>query len=123
MVNREEQVSYASANEAHTEDARPRYDIRRVVGTNIRSLRLEAGLAQDVLASRMGVDQAYVSKLEAGKRNPTITTISYAARALGVEVSTLFLTEGVRSARVSAWPGENVTFIKPVHDDMDAGRR
>ncbi|MBE1237558.1 helix-turn-helix transcriptional regulator [Phaeovibrio sulfidiphilus] len=123
MVNREEHASYTSVNGEIVEDARPRYDIRRVVGTNIRSLRLEAGLAQDVLATRMGVDQAYVSKLEAGKRNPTITTISYAARALGVEVSTLFLTEGVRSAKVSAWPGDNITFIKPVHDDSDAGRR
>lgn len=115
-------MSFASGNEVHSEGVRPRYDIRKVVGANIRSLRLEAGIAQDVLATRMGVDQAYVSKLEAGKRNPTITTISFAARALGVDVGTLFAAGTPRGVRPSSWPGENLTFIKPVADEADAGR-
>jgi Helix-turn-helix len=36
------------------------------------------------------VEQGYVSRLEAGKRNPTIVTIWHAAEALGVRPAALF---------------------------------
>jgi transcriptional regulator with XRE-family HTH domain len=65
-------------------------DIRKIVGANIRRLRIEAGIPQEELAARMGVDQGYVSKLEAGQRNPTITTIGNAAKALGIDADRLF---------------------------------
>lgn len=67
-------------------------DIRKTVGANIRRHRLEAAISQEELAARMGVDQGYVSKLEAGQRNPTITTIESAAAALNVDASKLFAT-------------------------------
>lgn len=51
---------------------------------------MEAGISQEELAARMGVDQGYVSKLEAGQRNPTITTVYNAATALGIETNLLF---------------------------------
>ena len=41
----------------------------RLVGTNVRRLRLAAGLSQAALSERMGVDRAYVSGLEKGERN------------------------------------------------------
>ena len=44
-------------------------DIRRVVGKNVRRYRIEAELSQEELAAGMGVEQGYVSRLEAGKRN------------------------------------------------------
>jgi transcriptional regulator with XRE-family HTH domain len=47
-------------------------DVRRLVGRNVRRLRIVAGLSQAELAERMGVDRAYVSGLELGQRNPTI---------------------------------------------------
>lgn len=65
-------------------------DVREIVGTNIRRYRLAAKLSQEELAARMGVEQYYVSGLEAGRRNPTITSMSRAARALGVKVAQLF---------------------------------
>ena len=34
-------------------------------------LRIAAGLSQAALAERLGVDRAYVSGLELGRRNPT----------------------------------------------------
>lgn len=58
-------------------------DIKKTLGKNVRRLRTEAGMSQDELAVRMGVDQAYVSHLEAGKKNSTIDTIWLAAQALG----------------------------------------
>lgn len=78
-------------------------DIRRVVGENVRLWRLNARLSQEDLAAKMGVEQGYVSRLEAGQRNPTIVTIWHAAQALGVPPSRLFEARepspGKKSAR------------------------
>ena len=60
-------------------------DVRKIVGENVRRLRSAAGISQEELATRMGVDQGYVSSLEAGKRNPTVLTLWHAALALNVE--------------------------------------
>jgi DNA-binding transcriptional regulator YiaG len=49
-------------------------DVRQVVGTNVRRVRLAKKLTQTALAARLGVDRAYVSSLETGRRNPTIVT-------------------------------------------------
>lgn len=65
-------------------------DMRRIVGMNVRRCRLAAGLSQEELAARMGVEQYYVSGLESGRRNPTITTLGNAAQALGVKAGQLF---------------------------------
>ena len=65
-------------------------DIRRSVGENVRRYREAAGLSQEGLAARIGVDQGYVSKLEAGQRNPTIVTVWHVAKALDVKPSDLF---------------------------------
>jgi transcriptional regulator with XRE-family HTH domain len=65
-------------------------DVRRMVGRNVRRLRIAAGLSQAQLAVRMGVDRAYVSGLELGQRNPTILTLWHLAQALGVKLVPLF---------------------------------
>jgi transcriptional regulator with XRE-family HTH domain len=65
-------------------------DIRMMVGENVRRCREAAGLSQEELAARMGVEQGYISRLEAGNRNPTIVTVWHAAQALGVGAATLF---------------------------------
>lgn len=65
-------------------------DVRRVIGENVRRHRLAAGLSQEAVAERMGVDRAYVSSLELGKRNPTAITLWHAALALGIPIAELF---------------------------------
>jgi len=47
-------------------------DIRRVVGLNLRRLRVAAGLSQDELAARTGSSRIYISGIENGRRNPTV---------------------------------------------------
>ena len=64
-------------------------DVRRLVGHNVRRLRIAAGLSQAELAERMGVDRAYVSGLELGHRNPTIVTLWHITKALGVNLRSL----------------------------------
>jgi transcriptional regulator with XRE-family HTH domain len=65
-------------------------DVRRMVGRNVRRLRIAAGLSQAELAELMGVDRAYVSGLELGQRNPTILTLWHTAEALGVKPRLFF---------------------------------
>lgn len=64
-------------------------DVRRIVGENLRQYRQSAKLSQEEMAARMGVEQGYISGLEAGRRNPTIVTLWHAAVALGIRPSLL----------------------------------
>jgi transcriptional regulator with XRE-family HTH domain len=65
-------------------------DLRRMVGRNVRRLRIATGLSQAELAERMGVDRAYVSGLELGQRNPTVVTLWHIGKALGVKLQQFF---------------------------------
>ena len=67
-----------------------REDARRMVGQNVRRLRLAAKISQAELAARMGVDRSYVSGLEQGTRNPTVVTLWHIAKALGVTMAAFF---------------------------------
>ena len=58
-------------------------DIRKLFGRNLRHYRLAAGLSQEAVAERMGVDRAHVSSMERGQQNVTLLTIWLAAQALG----------------------------------------
>lgn len=64
-------------------------DVRQIFGKNMRRVRMAAGLSQDEIAIRMGVEQTYVSGLERGVRNPTLTTLDRAASALNVKLTEL----------------------------------
>ncbi|HEX9240982.1 MAG TPA: helix-turn-helix domain-containing protein [Anaeromyxobacter sp.] len=53
----------------------------------IFDLRKAAGLTQRQLAASSGVQQADISRIEAGDANPTLATIAALAYALGAEVT------------------------------------
>ena len=57
-------------------------DMRRLVGDNVRRIRLEIGLTQEQFSERSGFSQQYVSDLERGRRNPTVITLFELATAL-----------------------------------------
>ena len=50
--------------------------------------RAKLGLTQKELASRLGVSQAYVSKLEGGEANPTLERIGSLLAVLGLSLTT-----------------------------------
>jgi transcriptional regulator with XRE-family HTH domain len=50
-------------------------DIRARLGLNIRRLRSEKGWSQEDYADRAGIHRTYVSDIERGHRNPTITVL------------------------------------------------
>lgn len=60
-------------------------DVNRVLGRNVRALRLRRSFSQEELALEAGMKRSYVSDLERGTRNPSIKAVSRLAKALGVE--------------------------------------
>jgi transcriptional regulator with XRE-family HTH domain len=58
-------------------------DMRKLVGRNVRRLRLAKGLSQVELADASGFSQQYISMLESGQRSPTVVSVHMLAQALG----------------------------------------
>lgn len=59
------------------------------LGSNLKKIRTEKGMSQVDIAKELGVNRGFVSSIESGKRNPTLSTITRIAAALGVETSQL----------------------------------
>jgi transcriptional regulator with XRE-family HTH domain len=58
-------------------------------GQVLRELRQGRGISQEDLALSADVDRTFVSQMERGIRQPTITTLVKLARALDCQPSTL----------------------------------
>jgi transcriptional regulator with XRE-family HTH domain len=58
-------------------------------GSVLRDCRQKAGISQEELAGRAGVDRTYVSLLERGLRQPTLDSLFRLARGLDVAAATL----------------------------------
>ncbi|MDZ4713440.1 MAG: helix-turn-helix transcriptional regulator [bacterium] len=59
------------------------------LGENLRKLRLKKNLSQGDLATALNVDRAYISNIENGRMNPTLSTLEKIAGALGISSSEL----------------------------------
>ena len=59
-------------------------DMRKLVGRNVRRIRLARGLTQERFSELSGFTQHYISGLERGRRNPTVVSLYELAQALGV---------------------------------------
>jgi transcriptional regulator with XRE-family HTH domain len=64
-------------------------DVRERVGLNLQRLRREKGLSQEELAGLAGIHQTYLSGVERGKRNPTVSVLQRIAEALGTDIEDL----------------------------------
>lgn len=62
-------------------------EIKKLFGTVLRELRLEKGLTQEKLAELSNLDETFISMLENGKRQPTLTTIFSLSAALNIKAS------------------------------------
>ncbi len=60
-------------------------DMRKIVGLNLKRYRLAAGLSQEELAARSGLDRTYISGLERFRRNPTVIVLHELASVLSVD--------------------------------------
>lgn len=62
----------------------------RIVGANVRRLRVERGLTQEQLAHEAGIDLTYLGGIERGRRNPSVDVLGRLSTALGADPQDLF---------------------------------
>ncbi|MDB9419151.1 helix-turn-helix transcriptional regulator [Microcystis aeruginosa CS-563/04] len=63
--------------------------ILRVLGLMIREHRAALGISQEELGLRCHLDRTYISGLERGVRNPSLTALVTLAKGLNITVSQL----------------------------------
>lgn len=86
-------------------------DLCALVGRNLRRERRAAGLTQEELAYRTGLDRTYLSDIERGIRNPTVLWLQDIASALSIHPAVLLVEEhevaGVKSALSPSEPNRD----------------
>jgi transcriptional regulator with XRE-family HTH domain len=75
-----------SAGKSGPDDPDPD-DLLAIFGGNLKTARMKAGLTQAQLAERSGLLQQYVSLVESGKQNVTLTTAQTLAKVVHQNVS------------------------------------
>ena len=68
--------------------------VNKQLGYRIRYLREEKGLSIEALALEADINRNYLGDLERGTRNPTVVVLNKIAKALEIDLATLF--EGIR---------------------------
>lgn len=63
--------------------------MQRAFGQVLRHLRTKAGLSQESLALEAGLDRTFISLLERGLRQPTLTTLFTLVHTLNTKPSKL----------------------------------
>lgn len=66
-------------------------DIKKRFGLAVKARRIALGISQEELAMRIGADQAYVSRVEAGQMNVTLETAEQIAVALQADMMEMFI--------------------------------
>ena len=59
------------------------------LGKNLKRIRTAKCISQGEIGRILKVDKSFVSNIENGKTNPTLSTIAKIAKAIGVSVSEL----------------------------------
>lgn len=59
------------------------------LGQNMKRIRAKKKMSQGDIARALEVDRGYISNIENGKKNPTLSTITKIADALGVSADEL----------------------------------
>jgi len=59
------------------------------LGLNLKRIRTKKGISQGDIARELEVSRGFISTIENGKTNPTLSTITNIAKALGVSTDEL----------------------------------
>jgi transcriptional regulator with XRE-family HTH domain len=73
-------------------------------GGAVRGIRDERGISQEALALECGIDRTYISGIERGVRNPSLTNILKIAAALAVRPAEIFARAQSPAAPCDAGP-------------------
>lgn len=85
-------------------DETPDEVLLRDVGPRLRELRLERGLTLDELSAQTGISPSTVSRLETGKRKPTLELLLLISRAYHVSLDDLVGVPAASDPRVRLQP-------------------
>ena len=64
-------------------------DIKKKLGNRIRALREERGWSQVEMADLFAMHRGYLSELETGKRDPSLSTLQTLAEGFDISISEL----------------------------------
>lgn len=64
--------------------------LRKSFGKKVRDLRLSKGFSQETLADAAGMHRTYIGSIERGEQNVSIENIARIAKALKINISSLF---------------------------------
>lgn len=59
------------------------------LGQNLKKIRIKKGISQGDISRKLNMDRGYISGIENGKKNPTLSTLEKIASALNVSVEEL----------------------------------
>lgn len=59
------------------------------LGSNLKRIRTQKGISQGDIGRKLKVSRGFISTIENGKTNPTLSTIAKIAKAIGVSVGEL----------------------------------
>ncbi|MDB9372504.1 helix-turn-helix domain-containing protein [Nodularia sphaerocarpa] len=70
------------------------------LGSLVRKYRTEQGISQEELGLRANLDRTYISGVERGVRNPSLTALVSLANGLGISVSILLKNLEVEADKI-----------------------
>jgi transcriptional regulator with XRE-family HTH domain len=59
------------------------------LGQNMKKWRMKKKMSQGDISRALAVDRSYVSNIESGRMNPTLSTLEKLAKAIGISVKDL----------------------------------
>jgi transcriptional regulator with XRE-family HTH domain len=68
--------------------------LQQKIGNRIRDLRESKGISQQNLAAICNFEKANLSRIEAGRTNPTISTLYKISQALEISIAEIVDVEG-----------------------------
>lgn len=82
---------------------------RKLVGQNLRRIRVGLGVSQEQLAFDAGVDRSYLGGIERGEENPSVDTLEKIARILSIGLRDLFEPSDGEDVQPGLRPGRKPT--------------
>lgn len=69
--------------------------IKQIIGKTVKAIRMKQGLSQEDLAHECDVDRSYISMIEVGRNEPSVTKIFDLCKGLKIKPSDFFkMVEG-----------------------------
>jgi transcriptional regulator with XRE-family HTH domain len=64
--------------------------IKQIIGKTVKAIRIKQGLSQEDLAHECNVDRSYISMIEVGRNEPSVTKIFELCKGLKIKPSDFF---------------------------------